>query len=130
MFGMLSPDGRWVVYTSDESGGVEVFVAAVPSGEWKRRISTAGGNFPRWRADSKELFYVSGTKLMSAEVRIAKDSIDIGASHALFDTLCPPSMQGFCYDVSPDGRRFLVIEPSGPPSLIAVIQNWTAGLKK
>jgi hypothetical protein len=52
-----------------------------------------------------------------------------GASHALFDTLCPPSMQGLCYDVSPDGKRFLLIEPYGP-SLIAVIQNWTARLKK
>ena len=64
-----------------------------------------------------------GTKLMSAEVFIAKDSIDIGVSLALFDTPCPVNIQGFCYD-----KRFLVMEPSGPPSLIAVIQNWTAGL--
>ena len=95
-----------------------------------RQVSSAGGRQPLWRADGKELFYVSGTKLMSAEVRIAKDSIDIGASQALFDMSCPASMQGFCYDVSPDGKRFLLIEPSGPPSLIAVIQNWTARLKK
>ncbi|PYT25014.1 MAG: hypothetical protein DMG57_26745 [Acidobacteria bacterium] len=96
------------------------FQAAMGCGGFPRREATihAGGPLAR-------NFSTCGTKLMSAEVFIAKDSIDIGVSLALFDTPCPVNIQGFCYD-----KRFLVMEPSGPPSLIAVIQNWTAGLKQ
>ena len=55
----LSPDGRWLAYASDESGAFEVYVQAFPDGQATRLVSRGGGAEPRWRADGRELFYVS-----------------------------------------------------------------------
>ena len=56
--GQLSPDNHWMAYTSDESGQREVYVRPFPVSDGKWRISTAGGEQPRWRGDGKELFFV------------------------------------------------------------------------
>ena len=61
-FGEISPDGRWLLYQSNESGkmgGAEVYVTAFPPGAWKRRVSQNGGILPRWSADGREVFYLS-----------------------------------------------------------------------
>src|SRR6185436_7255156 len=57
--GQLSPDSRWMAYTSDVSGQPEVYVQPFPSADNELRISTAGGSQPRWRGDGKELFYLA-----------------------------------------------------------------------
>ena len=57
--GRFSPDGRWVAYTSDESGRNDVYIQSFPVGGPKRRISSQGGDFARWRQDGKELFYTA-----------------------------------------------------------------------
>jgi len=61
-FGQLSPDGRWLAYTSDVSGREEVYVQAFPTAQGKWQVSTHGGTQPRWRQDSKEMFYVSAQR--------------------------------------------------------------------
>src|SRR5262249_55283249 len=64
----FSPDGRWVAYTSDETGTYEVYVQSFPIGAGKWQISRGGGGLPKWRADGKELLYVNNGTLMSVEV--------------------------------------------------------------
>jgi serine/threonine protein kinase len=136
--GQFSPDGRWVVYTSDESGKDEVYVAPFPGPGGKRQISTAGGTFPRWRRDGKEIFYLSpDNKLMAAEVNGQGTTLQVGAARVLFDarpgalTLTPLTF-GYQYDVTADGQRFLVntLVEQKASSPITVVINWTAGLKK
>jgi Tol biopolymer transport system component/predicted Ser/Thr protein kinase len=131
-YGKFSPDGRWIAYISDETGGDEVYVASsyppaaaavAPTGhKWK--ISSNGGVRVRWRRDGRELFYYSpdGT-IMAVTVRPGPA---FEAAHPLFRTEAGP----FSWDISPDGKRFLVSEPteSQAPPLIVTL-NWASLLK-
>ena len=126
MMPSLSPDGRVVAYTSNESGQQEVYLRTFPSGGGKRSVSPSGGTQPRWRADGKELFYVQGRHLMAVSVA-ATPSSKLGAPEALFSSEGLPWTQGqrTRYDVSRDGQRFVVAEPAEQGSrTIRVVQNW------
>ena len=82
----ISPDGRWLVYVSAESGREEVYVQRFPTPAARRRISTNGGADPRWRPDGKELFYIAEDRqLMAVEVDVGA-TFDYAAATALFDT--------------------------------------------
>jgi eukaryotic-like serine/threonine-protein kinase len=130
--GPFSPDGRWIAYASDESGRPEIYVVPFPGPGGKRQVSTSGGGFPRWRKDGKELFYLAPDgRLMAAEIGIKAVEVEIGAVRPLSGPL-QLDLQGFPYDVSADGQRFLAIvrnEQSAPEPL-TLVQNWTSGLKK
>jgi dipeptidyl aminopeptidase/acylaminoacyl peptidase len=132
----FSPDGRWILYTSDESQRLEVYVAPFSPSRGltgKRQISIAGmigtnGGTPRWRQDGREIYYVSpDRKLMATEVAINGDTLDVGTTRPLFDVL---SALREAFDVSVDGRRFLL--PAAPEEKstlpITLVQNWVAGL--
>jgi len=135
--GQLSPDSRWMAYTSDVSGQREVYVQPFPSADNELRISTAGGTQPRWRGDGKELFYVTPDgKLTAVAVTVSpgpKPSLKAGAPVALFDAHLSSGTQYFNYDVTADGKRFLVATnpsanstagPATPPLTVRV--NWNA----
>jgi hypothetical protein len=129
--GQFSPDGRWVAYQSKESGGYEIYIAPFSGPGGKHRVSPAGGVQARWRADGKELFFVAPDgQLMSAEIGITGADAKIGAVRPLFGTLLIGN--GYQYDVSADGQRFLGILPNeqAAPQPLTLLQNWTAGLKK
>ncbi len=134
--GQFSPDGRWIAYTSDESGSDEIYVREFSSGsaqgDWssgsKWLISKGGGTDPRWRGDGKELFYVaSDGKLMSIDIS-AKPIFKAGAPRPLFQL--PPGFIGG--DVTADGRRFLIGVPVAQSSSVpfTVVLNWQTTLKK
>jgi len=110
-------------------GRPEIYVAPFPGPGGKRRISTGGGAFPRWRADSKEIFYELNGTLMAAEVSIKGASIEPGPVHSLGISVSAPFYQ---YDVSADGQRFLVATPreQKSPAPLTLVQNWTTLLKK
>jgi len=133
--GQFSPDGRWVAYSSNESGKWEVFVVPFPGPGGKWQASTAGGSEPRWRRDGKELFYVAPDgKLMVVEVKEGP-SFEAGVARPLFQTRGREHVSGtdlFSYDVSADGQRFLVNTDVGEAtsSPLTVVLNWTAELKK
>jgi serine/threonine protein kinase/Tol biopolymer transport system component len=130
--GQFSPDGRWIVYTSTESRGAEVYVAAFPGPGGKQRVSTAGGVFPRWRRDGKEIFFLAGNKLVAVAVNLRGTELEIGAAQALFD-INPGSMRtGYPWDVTPDGQRFLIVTTSERKEAtpITLVQNWALGVKK
>ncbi|MBI3049884.1 MAG: PD40 domain-containing protein [Acidobacteria bacterium] len=107
----LSPDRQWVAYTSFENGREDVYVSRFPRPEGRRRVSTRGGSWPRWRRDGTELFYIGpGDQLMA--VPITRGPLDIGRPTALF-TLRAKEDRGYVYDVSADGQRILVNTSGG-----------------
>jgi len=134
--GRFSPDGRWVAYTSNESGRSEVYVQPFSPSGGKAQVSTGGGMLPLWRRDGKELFYVvpATGRLMSAEVRTIPQ-FEAGVPKLLFTAalaLTHGMEAGNHYGVSADGQRFLLLLPvqENAPSPITVVLNWTAGLQK
>ena len=126
--GRFSPDAQWVAYTSDESGRDEVYVASFPAGRGKWRISIAGGDFPRWRADGRELFYAApDAMLMAVTVRTTSSSLQFGAPIALFKVQGPPGS----FDVAADGQRVLALTATGSErSNVVLIVNWPAVVPK
>jgi len=123
-----SADGRWVAYVSDESGREEVYVSPLASAGERWRVSSAGGNLPRWRWDGRELFYRSADgHLMAAPVRGGAD-FEAGAPVALFRVASTPWTD---FDVTPDGQAFLTESGGGTGSLpLTVVIHFTAGLAR
>ncbi len=137
LYGQLSPDGRWMAYTSDESGQREVYVRPFPASDGIWRISTSGGEQPRWRADGKELFYVGlDSKMTAVTVQAGttpKPALDVGAAVPLFETQIGEGSGhvAFQYDVTADGKRFVIAtNTASAASSLTVAVNWTGGLKK
>lgn len=141
MQGQLSPDSRWLAYTTDASGRFEIEVQPFApglvkpfTGKWQ--ISTAGGVQPRWRSDGKELYYQAlDRKMMAVEIRATGQSFDHGPPQALFEsqTDLPTNAGIWGYVPSADGRRFLIAIPpatasEAPP--LTVVVNWPAGIRK
>ncbi|MGH9367295.1 MAG: TolB family protein, partial [Thermoanaerobaculia bacterium] len=136
--GQFSPDGQSIAYTSNESAHNEVYVMSFPGGKDRHQISAAGGSQPRWRQDGGELFYIAADKnLMAVEVQGSGAAFTAGEPRPLFETHLRRSGSlaldlAFNYDVAADGQRFLMnVDLTGatsPP--IALVVNWTAGLKK
>jgi len=121
-----SPDGRWLAYSSDESGRQEIYVTSFPTPGGKWPISTSGGTQPQWRRDGTELFYLAPDRtVMSARVG-AGANLEVGAVTPLFQ------IRGSSYAPSADGRRFVTNDPIGEPTAqpITIVLNWTAGLSK
>jgi hypothetical protein len=132
--GRFSPNGRWIAYTSNESGTVQVYVRPFPptAGQWM--VSTTGGNQPRWRGDGKELFYLgTDRKLMAVDVKEDGNTFTAGNPRMVFEMRVIFPVGGApAYDVTRDGQRFLAVTPleETSPSPLTVVLNWTAGLKK
>lgn len=129
----FSPNGRWVAYTSDESGRNEVYIESFPTLGGKLQVSTAGGSKPRWRRDGKELFYIArDRKLMSVGIK-PDATLEAGLPRPLFESPITDVNSIFVsYAVDAEGRRFLfpMIVGEGASSPINVIVNWTAELKR
>jgi eukaryotic-like serine/threonine-protein kinase len=127
----FSPDGKWLAYCSNESGDLKIYVVPFPGSGGKWQISSGGGDFPRWRHDGKELFYLSlDNKMMAAEVKASGSSFASGGARQLFETRAYRSQVG-AFDVSADGQRFiLAYEPGQPNEAITIVENWDAELKK
>ena len=127
----LSPDGRYVAFSSAESGRVEVYIQALPPRSGKWQISISGGTQPRWRKDGKELFFVSTDRNLVAATIQSETGAIAGTPHILFP-LTTRLGANQSYDVSPDGQRFLIssLVPSEiRDAPITVVLNWWAALK-
>jgi len=109
--GVISPDGRWMAYRSNESGERRIYLQSFPSsgGQWP--VSTAGGVMPRWSADGQELYWVTldHQELMAVDIDGSGDTPVVGIPHALFRVpFRQTPIQRNVFDVSSDGQRFLV----------------------
>jgi eukaryotic-like serine/threonine-protein kinase len=126
----FSPDGRWLAYHSDESGTTEVYVRAFPGPGGKWQVSNGGGAFPVWSHDGKEIYYLTNDNKILAVPIANGATFHAGSPTALF----PIHPIGFrtIYDVSPDGKRFLVdsvpADQGSPP--LELVTNWTSLLEK
>jgi dipeptidyl aminopeptidase/acylaminoacyl peptidase len=130
MWPRLSPDGRFVAYTSDEGGGFEVYLKPFPGGEGKWQVSVGGGMWPRWSPRGDRLYYANGDTLMEVDVASGAEP-KLGAPREIFTrrplgwSLIFGWFPGF--DVSDDGQRFVVAEPVDMKverGGILVIENW------
>jgi eukaryotic-like serine/threonine-protein kinase len=132
LHGNFSPDGRLVAYSSSESGKFEVHVQTFPLSDRQWTISTVGGTEPRWRADGREIYYLSEDRnLMVVPVGPGPS---FGTPRQLFLTRVPGGVNALRthYVPSRDGQRFLLNTQSANPvpTPITIVLNWTAGLKK
>jgi Tol biopolymer transport system component/tRNA A-37 threonylcarbamoyl transferase component Bud32 len=129
----ISPNGRYVAYMSTETGRPEAYVQTFPRHQGKWQVSTAGGSEPMWRGDGRELFYLSpGDGVMAVAVNTAAGQFQAGPPKLLFQAhLIPQGILRNTYAVSPDGQRFLLLEPAtgGKSSPINVVLNWPVLLK-
>jgi serine/threonine-protein kinase len=132
---IVSPDGRWLAYQSDESGIPEVYVRPFPDvngGRWQ--VSASGGRTPQWRRDGRELFYISHDNALMAAPIEPGSAFSSGTPVRLFRGpyfFGGANSIGRTYDVSPDGRRFLIIKPDPASSnAIAVVQSWFEELNR
>ena len=128
--GVFSPDGRWIAYTSDETGQPNVHIQPFLRAGGKHRISPNGGRNPHWRADGKELFYLDAAGVMMA----VPIDLTSGSSTALPTTLFSTGAVSIynMYAVTKDGQRFLVNRPQGATTAtpLTVILNWASTLQK
>jgi dipeptidyl aminopeptidase/acylaminoacyl peptidase len=119
----FSPDGKWVAYTSDESGRNDVYVQSFPIGGPKVRISSAGGDFARWRQDGKELFYTApDSTLIAVPIQTLGNSLSLGEPEPLFKI----TGRVGSYDVGSDGQRILALPPASDDAgtSMTVVLNW------
>ena len=145
LYGVFSPDGRWVAYQSDESGRAEIYVrpfvppagaAAATSGtgaQWQ--VSTQGGIMPTWRADGKEVYYLNPAgAMMAVPITATGATIEPGAPVVLFPTRIygggVDALQNRQYDVTRDGRFLIntIVDETPPP--ITLLMNWRPEGKK
>ena len=130
----FSPDGRWLAYSSDESGRREIYVQPFPSPGGKWQVSSNGGQFPRWRADGKELFYLKDDGTLMVVSTETGETFRSGTPVQLFPTNAytfAGAQSG--YDVAADGQSFVfleVIDESGSTKAgVTLVQNWPALLR-
>ncbi len=128
----FSPDGRWIAYSSAESGSLQVYVAPFPATGAKWQISTTDGDMPRWRNDGKELFFLTSNpnSMAVAEVNGSGSGFEVGEMHALFPANLVAGNQGMKFSPTRNGQRFVVLtggEQASTP--LVLVENWTAQFK-
>ena len=124
---VLSPNGKWLVYMSRESGRPEIYIVPFLHGSGRQEVSAAGGLRPRWRADGRELFYVSSDGLMSVEIAEQGSRLIVGKVQELFKAELGPF-----FDVTPDGKEFIMLgaEVQQAEAPLTLVTNWPALLEK
>ena len=136
----FSPDGRWIAYSSNESGAPEVYVQAFPGPGPKLQVSNDGGIDPMWRRSGGELYYRTGNSMMvvsimtSPELRVSAPSRlwDGDYSTGAASSCGMPGVSSSNYDVTADGHRFLMVRDDDTVrgTRIVVVLNWAEEVKE
>ena len=136
-FARLSPDGRFLAYQSNQSGAWNVYARPVSGGGTEWQVSASGGETPSWRADGRELYFVSAdSQLMAVDVKL-EPGFEAGVPHALFavqggrGSRLPGSFEDVAdYTVASDGQRFLLTTPTArSASSVTLLLNWSPAAK-
>jgi serine/threonine-protein kinase len=129
----LSPDDRWMAYTSNESSRWEAYVKPYPGPGARRQISTGGGTEVVWARNGRELFYRNGTKLMGVDIQTTP-TFSTGSPHVVIEGTFAPGQPGLPgYDVSMDGQRFLMVKLGDAEAAqrpIHIVINWFDELRR
>jgi hypothetical protein len=139
--GRFSPDGKWIAYCSAESGRPEVYVQPWPGPGPKIQISSEGGTDPIWSRDGRELFYRNGNRMMvvtmtlQPTLRASKPELlwEGHYSHGMGNSCGMPGTSSANYDVTADGRRFLMIKDNDQDAVstrVVVVVNFAEELKR
>jgi len=123
----FSPDDRWIVYETDESGRQEIYVAPSSRPMEKHRISTDGGSYARWRGDGQAIFYIDFQgQLQEVDIRIDGDAVDVASVRPVF-TKSGSSGGGFLYEMTGDAQKALIAIPVAQAAeTLTLVENWTA----
>jgi len=129
LHGQVSPDGRWLAYSSNESGRVEIFVRPFLAGSEHWQVSGGGGSQPRWSHDGRQIFYTSNDSMIMCAKVHAGATFSADAPEPLFPARIR-LLNGITreqYDVMPDGRFLINNGPAGGDTAASIVlmQNWT-----
>jgi Tol biopolymer transport system component len=130
---VFSPDGKWLAYTSNESGRNEIYVAPFPGPGRKWQVSSQGGAYPVWRQAGREILYQQGqsNRIVSVPVTFKGETPDFGRGTELF--VATPPLAGIAsrFDSTADGKKFIVVRPNQTRETgsLTLVVNWTAELK-
>ena len=133
---MISPDGRWIVYQSNESGKSEIYVLGFPDGHGKRQISVDTGTYPLWSRNGRELFFWSGAKrrLMVADFEERGDSFVAGAPRVWSEQVPVIFSATKSYDPAPDGKSIVALmradTPEEPHDRVIFLLNFFDELRR
>jgi dipeptidyl aminopeptidase/acylaminoacyl peptidase len=127
---VFSPDGRWIAYESDESGANQIYVIPYPGPGGRNQVSIDGGSQPQWSPQGDELFFLSGTRMMVADVQ-TEAGFQAGNPRQLFESAAllaagPQNSTAFQYAVAADGEQFLMLSTGGTSGdqQLRVVENW------
>ena len=127
----VSPDGRWVAFMSYENGSWQIYIAPFPFTGPKWVVPVSDATMPVWRADGKELFFMTSRTLYAVAVTIGK-TVALGDPEPLFD-VHPGTVSPYGYDVTADGQRFLINSRIGedpPPAPLTLVQHFDVELRR
>jgi serine/threonine-protein kinase len=130
----LSPDGRWVAYTSSESGRFEIYVRPTTGADGKWMISADGGREPLWAPSGRELFYRHRDQVLAVDIETAPGLLH-RKPRVLFEgpyTRSDLELDGLSYDITPDGQRFLMLKDEAEPTTgqLNLVLNWQEELRR
>jgi|RhiMethySRZTD1v2_1073278.scaffolds.fasta_scaffold04287_5 eukaryotic-like serine/threonine-protein kinase len=139
-FPAFSADGKWIAYTSTQSGRGEIYVQPYPGPGPRVQISTQGGNAPTWTSNGAEIVYIGNgsglgiSAIMAVAVKTTTTGLAVDAPRKLFEGRFNFTGPVRGYDVTPDGRRFLMVQPRDPPPQppveLVMVENWFEELKR
>ena len=128
--GRISPDGRWLAYTSNESGVTEAFITTFPRPGPRWQVSANGGQEVVWSRDSRELYFRHDNRMLAVPIDPGANPPN-GRAITLFEGryLYEPNLPGIPnYDIGPDGRFLMISSEAGPPDEVQVVLNWRNSL--
>ena len=125
----VSPDGRLLAYTSNETGREEVYLRALSGRAARVRVSTGGGGAPLWSPDGRQLYYRTGAAMMAANVA-ASPALGVSGRDTLFTGRFTTSPWHQNYDVAPDGKSFVMLRPVEEHRQLVMVLNWIEELRR
>jgi len=128
----FSPDGRWVAFTSNETGRDDVYVQSFPDAAARRMVSSGGGAYPRWGSGGRELWYrAADGRLTTIPVRFVGSAVELGTPSAVMRLTEAAGVHPYPYDVAADGRILALTPASGGVQdlTLTVLMNWQATLE-
>jgi Tol biopolymer transport system component/tRNA A-37 threonylcarbamoyl transferase component Bud32 len=125
----VSPDGKWIAYISDESGIVEVYVRSFPGPSGKVQVSLGGGSEPIWAPDGRRIYYRRARDVMAASLSTSS-GFSVRERTKLFEGAYATSPIHANFDVSPDGKRFLMINRASSDAEVIIVHNWAREVRE